>query len=66
MRSYGISRNDMSRSCMYWSGPFATLIPTASSSPTASTLGGRPVLGIADLGLMQSARGYEPKAVTHY
>ena len=29
-------------------------------------IGQAPVLGIADLGLVQSTRGYMPKAVTHY
>ncbi len=29
-------------------------------------IGQTPVLGIADLGLVQSTRGYQPKAVSHY
>ncbi|HZT00238.1 MAG TPA: cellulase family glycosylhydrolase [Terriglobales bacterium] len=29
-------------------------------------IGQAPVLGIADLGLVQSTRGYQPKAVSHY
>ena len=29
-------------------------------------IGQVPVLGIADLGLVQSTRGYQPKAVSHY
>jgi endoglucanase len=29
-------------------------------------IGQLPVLGIVDLGLVQSTRGYKPKAVSHY